>query len=61
MEREDWETPDIPKPARLTDAEMRIAHRELKSGATKEALARYFNTTVSNISAVERYGDHKKW
>lgn len=54
MEREDFTAPDIEPPIPLSGTARKIAERELAKGAGYYALARYLNTTVEVIAAVER-------
>jgi hypothetical protein len=55
QERDDWVTPDIPKPARLTENEAAVIHRELAAGASEEKLALYFNTSVKVVRQAFAY------
>ena len=59
-EREDWDTPDIPRPARLTQTEAEVIHRELAAGASEDKLALYFNTTVKVVRQANAYIERSK-
>ena len=61
MKIDEWVTPDIPRPRSLTENERRIIHREITSGASAQALAEYFNTTVARVRGAKKEGDQRKW
>lgn len=55
MEREDWEAPEVNRPARLSERAARVVHAELKRGVSEGALAVYFDTSVQVIRQADKY------
>lgn len=59
-EREDWDNPNIPRPARLNQTEAEIIYREINAGASEWRLAEYFSTTITIVRQAYKYMQQEK-